>query len=362
MSELLNTNGVYRKWFLTGPADSEYDDFGMFTFDHCKLDLCYNEDALTQNHVKHLVVVCETGSIDEEEDETYMHWHAYVHFSKPKRMNAVKKMFNSAEWHCEIVRNDKSVIDYCNGIKDGKPKTGLAICGPSVWGGPDNQGKRHDIEKTYKDIKDGMSLATVVDRNPSVAMRHTAGLRWIHQLVHQPKRRQQTEIYWFFGSGTGTGKTTFALDLCENMQWSYFCKTPDQKQWWDGYEPGINTVIFDEFDHSDNDLDSMLRLLQPHPCQREVKGGMVAITAHRFIFCLHQHYSDCYRHTAKYGDWLRRLQEYIVQERNFDDSPYNYKDKNAGLQIDIVEEQGIADLQQFLNPPSPAFNDIFNIV
>ena len=81
------------------------------------------------------------------------------------------------------------------------------------------------------------------------------------------------------------------------------------------------------------------------------------ITAFRFIFCLHNDYNECYRNTAKYADWMRRLQEYMVMHRNFDIQPYNWQDKNAGIEEEIVEE-GIADLNVFLQNDMPFGNMI----
>lgn len=79
-------------------------------------------------------------------------------------------------------------------------------------------------------------------------------------------------VCWFWG-GTGTGKTSSAITVCEKRGWSYWI-SGDNLKWFDGFT-GQDVVIIDDFRKAMIDFNVLLRMLDRNKVMLQTKGGFV---------------------------------------------------------------------------------------
>lgn len=191
------------------------------------------------------------------------HLQGYVYFDAARHFNSVRKMIRG-----NILIAKGTALqnrDYCS--KDG-----------IFWekGDLPRQGKRNDLTKIKKLVKDGCSLIDIFEEAPNFQ-----GFRMgeIGRRLYQQHRTGPPYCFWRCGLA-GVGKSRYIFDSF-NIEDIY---VKDSTKWWDGYDQQ-KVILIDDFDGSWPYRD-FLRLLDRYPYQGQVKGGYVKINSpYIFITC-----------------------------------------------------------------------------
>jgi len=204
------------------------------------------------------------------------HLQGAVVFANPRAMGGVKRLL-SPRAHLEVMRGTPAEsAAYCS--KDDTRDTGASF-GVFEHGdmpaGP-GQGARTDLAAIGQRLVEGASLAAIAQAYPSDFIRYHAGFRALQSQV-VTVRKWKTRVWWYYGT-TGTGKSHAARLQFEDAYW----KNPTHT-WWDGYDPGTESVIIDDYRCNFCHFSELLRLFDEYPLQLQVKGGTVQFRARDIV-------------------------------------------------------------------------------
>ena len=161
-------------------------------------------------------------------------------FQNPRTLAGVKR-YISDRVHLEVMRGTFAEAHaYCT--KEDTRDTGASFGIVEHGTKPDGpgQGARSDLALIGQCVSEGQSLAAIAQAYPADFIRYHAGIRALQALSGKP-RTWKTRIWWYYGS-TGTGKSHAARLQFEDAYW----KNPTHT-WWDGYDPGQESVIIDDY-------------------------------------------------------------------------------------------------------------------
>lgn len=127
------------------------------------------------------------------------------------------------------------------------------------------QGSRTDIAKAIQQIKDGVTVADIIEEQPTLTY-HVRALERTHNIIKfKPKHRDVKVILLWGQSRTGKSYTARQQDH------PIFNKSDGD--WWDGYN-GEKTIILDDY-YGTLKYQELLKVLDPYPYQVPVKGGFL---------------------------------------------------------------------------------------
>lgn len=188
------------------------------------------------------------------------HWQGYIEFFDTVRHGQVKAVVG--ECHLEFRRGSRTdAREYCRKQESAIPGTQFEY---GEW--------RQDVNRKRKlsDIlKTDMSLADVIEETPHFYVMYHRGLKalYSYRQKKQAKTWRDVSVVAYVGA-TGTGKTRKAT---EGTDW--YILPQSNRLWLDGYE-GESTLIIDDF-YGGMKYSTLLRVLDGHALQLEVKGGFV---------------------------------------------------------------------------------------
>lgn len=204
------------------------------------------------------------------------HLQGCVVFGNPRTLGGVKRLI-SPRVHLEVMRGTVAeAVAYCR--KDDTRDAGAAF-GTVEHGTPPSgpgQGSRTDLVAIGQRLSEGESLAAIAQAYPADFMRYHGGFRAYQSLV-VTVRKWKTRVWWYYGT-TGTGKSYAARLQFETAYW----KNPSHT-WWDGYDPGCEAVVIDDYRCNFCHFAELLRLFDEYPLQLQIKGGTVQFRARDIV-------------------------------------------------------------------------------
>lgn len=203
-----------------------------------------------------------------------LHYQGYVQWQKRIRATTLKKHFDGVYFKPSD-GSPLSNMHYCS--KDGKvwtfgePKPTAAEAGGFATASKFEhiselaaQGKYGEIRRLY----------------PSEAIRYGRGIMGLRNFVDRPPvpKKFRPAVYWFYGEGTGCGKTHAVFEMAPDL----YDKEPNK--WWDDYQfqPDIHIEEVSPEDHPS--AYHIKKWLDERPFNAEFKGGSWGTIRPRRIF------------------------------------------------------------------------------
>lgn len=208
------------------------------------------------------------------------HLQGYIEFSKPRRLNNVKALFNNDKVHLETRHGTRDdARDYCRkGIQSHEEWTDLKSKGPN-WGleasceeagswESGGQGRRTDLDSVAQRILAGATKSQILEESPVSFIKHHRGIEAAIALRERETTKSFREIHTTVLWGdSGVGKTRAAHDADPNI----FTVNPEDTFPFDGYD-GEKSILIDDF-YGTLKYGFLLRVLDGHQLRLNVKGG-----------------------------------------------------------------------------------------
>lgn len=214
------------------------------------------------------------------------HLQGYCELHKRTRFNTIKQYLPRA--HIEPRRGTQSqAILYCH--KEDKQ--------PFEEGEKCEQGQRTDLDGVRQNaLEGGMRLVTTIHNYQQICVAQK------FLTYNEEPRDWKPEIWWIWGE-TGTGKSKFAREICQDLD-TYVKNTPTK--WWDGYD-GQEAVIIDDFRQEWFEFTYMLALLDRYEFKVEYKGGSRQFKPKLIVVTCCYSPDDCYNTIENIDQLIRRL-------------------------------------------------------
>lgn len=139
-----------------------------------------------------------------------------------------------------------------------------------------NRGERNDLHKVAKLLKDGCDLTKIAETCPTEFIKFSKGFKELKFYLDKKKGKEWRALEVEILNGrAGCGKTRTAIQEANEAGRSWFILAPGQAKgtlWFDGYE-GEDVLILDEFRPTWCPYSYLLRVLDGHPFQAQVKGS-----------------------------------------------------------------------------------------
>lgn len=223
------------------------------------------------------------------------HLQGYIYFSAQRTLSVLKKKIHPSA-HFEVAKgNGEQNRTYCT--KDGNFFEKGTI--PSA-------GKRTDISEMKKAVRDGATMAELIESSTSYQSIKTAELLMKYQA---PPPIRAVRVLWYWGS-TGTGKTHLAFQQCPGAWVSGKNLT-----WFQGYS-GQKEIIIDDFRGDFCEFHTLLRILDKYPYQVELKGSSAWLRAETIIITSCHPPDQVYRNRTT--EDIEQLMRRITEIRHFD--------------------------------------------
>lgn len=222
-------------------------------------------ETITNSFTTRLAVDIRYAILAREKGESgTLHLQGYFASSKEYTFKKAKALISDRA-HLEKAKgSDRDSQIYCS-------KEGDYV----EFGTPQGKGGRSDLDRLCRAIKDGQSLASVAEINPSDYVRNYRGLANYQALQTSLYTHDSVRGIWIYGP-PGTGKTHHARDLNPT---SIYLKS--QNKWFDGYS-GEELILLDDFDSSV--LGHYLKIWSDKwSCTGEIKGGTVKLSHKTFV-------------------------------------------------------------------------------
>ncbi len=212
----------------------------------------------------------------QEETVNRVHLQAYVEFTAPLRLQAVKTALDCNSAHAEPAKgNPAQNVEYCT-------KEDSRTDGPWEIGEASTlrQGQRNDLIALRDAIKDSTPLRALYFDHFGAMARASRSALCYRQLLEAAKPRDTPPVVKVYWGVTGSGKTRRAYDEARLIGDPYFAPVPERAggtAWFDGYD-GVGPLIIDEF-AGEYGVNFTKRLLDRYPVQLPVKGGFISLQA-----------------------------------------------------------------------------------
>lgn len=236
-----------------------------------------------------------------------IHAQGYVELRNAAAGSTFQKYFKPCgEIHVDVAKGDQaSNLKYTS-------KEESHVEGPFKWGTPAKQGDRKDLEELADMVKEGASMAKVIDANPGAYVRYHRGLRALEEHYLKPLDRGEPVIYYLHGD-PACGKSAVVRELIKLSHGSDFYKVIEQKEGWFHNYRGESAVLFEEF-AGVYPLPLLLQVLDRGVCNLPTKGGTTNLRATHFYFTSNFAPHELYTHAQNQAAWLSRLDGYRFEE------------------------------------------------
>lgn len=216
-----------------------------------------------------------------------LHWQGYVEFGRSQRMSAVKRILGDSAMHLEGRRGSRdNAREYCT--KEESRVQGTSFTEVGEWI-ESKQGKRTDLEAACEIVRNKKGLAEVANELPTVYVKFSKGLEKLNYILNKSPNWRNIRAFSLVGTA-GTGKTRLARSYFGEC---FLLPPPTANRvWWDGYQ-GEKTLVLDEF-YGWLKYSYLLRILDGHPCQLEVKGGFCWALWETVVLTSNKHPSEWY--------------------------------------------------------------------
>jgi len=163
-------------------------------------------------------------------------------------------------------RGDQSqAIEYCS-------KEASRVLGPWRIGEPaKGQGFRTDINELAQAIVGGVSRRELVQQFPTLVLKFARGIEYARNIVLESPPWRDLRCFYLYGP-TGTGKSSFVYSTHGHS--NVYTLPSARHTWFDQYD-GQQVLFIDEYSNG-LERETLLRWLDGHPLQVQVKGGHVA--------------------------------------------------------------------------------------
>ena len=196
------------------------------------------------------------------------HLQGYLELTDPRKPTYIKTLFDDNSIHIEYCKGSADEnIEYCSKDESRKEDTECMI-----FGSPNAQGKRTDLETIFLLIKSKTPIVKIAEEYPGQVIRYGRGLKDLTFILNksnaQQFRRLTTVVLW---GKAGSGKTRHVYDTCgfENV---YKLEQDGSNQiWFDGYE-GEDILLIDDF-YGWIKYGYLLNILDGYPIRCPLKGG-----------------------------------------------------------------------------------------
>lgn len=272
----------------------------------------------------------------EKHEDGGLHSHAYIKLKKPLQATNTRFFdYNGHHPHVETVRSVKAWVAYVKKEREWVE-----------WGvSPLSVEKLSKKEKNERILTDGIAKCVeegIIDlMNVQKYVVGVESLRMLNQ-----KDREEPVVYWFYG-GTGTGKTRKAIQIGGDDYWI----SSDNLRWFDGY-CGQKVAIFDDLRSNSCPFNFLLRLLDRHRLNVQIKGGYTAWTPEKVVVTCPVHWEQLFvnHETGEVWDNINQLKRRISVVRNFDEQPWGPDDEPVIVEAPVQESWSSIRLP----PPPPA--------
>lgn len=172
-------------------------------------------------------------------------------------------------------------------------------------------GYRTDVHDLAEMVQEGKTLNQIATQAPASFMRMHKGVVALKAALFPPKLRPQPEVTVIYGdSGTGKSHAVRQATAGEDVYYK------PKGMWWDGYDHQT-IVCFDDFEGTSESYNfaELLNVLDKAPMAVPVKGGFVALYAHRFYFTSNippQQWYPAAQYPYNTGQLARRVTEIIA--------------------------------------------------
>ncbi len=214
----------------------------------------------------------------EEGLELTDHLQGYVVWTNSRSLGAMKLVNPRAHWEKARGTTEQN-IKYCT-------KQESHIAGPWERGVRPQPGKRNDLFDVQDMLDEGASLREVAQAHfPAFAKYYRAFEKY--RLLTTNPRYARPQVFVIVGL-TGTGKSRFCHEFFPGAFWK------PRNKWWDGYTPGQQPVVWDDF-YGWYPLDGLLRVLDWYDCVVETKGGSCRMLSNVHVFTSNVHPRNWYK-------------------------------------------------------------------
>jgi hypothetical protein len=153
----------------------------------------------------------------------------------------------------------------------------------------------------FRQIVDNINIQTeykdILLEYPEICLQHGPKIKQYildYKAAHKPSFRNWAMNVSYLYGNTGTGKSQSIFDDY-HPDTHYICSRPQNGSiWFDGYT-GQDTIIIDDFCHSDYQHMYMLNLLDRYPMQLPIKGGMTQMLAKNIVITSNHSPDTLYR-------------------------------------------------------------------
>lgn len=248
-------------------ADKKYRGY-VFTWNNYSLE--------TEEYLQTLIRdECKYGCYGREEAPTTgtPHLQGYLEFEHPRHFKRVCQLLRGA-WVGVRRGTTLQAAEYAQ-------KT------LNVWSHgtiPEGSGRRTDVKQALEAVREGKSIGSFALDVNFQTLRHAE----VASKYCEPTRDWRPVVTWIYGT-SGTGKSTLARDLCDDVEPWY---SDQNLTWWNGYDAHENVIINDFRAHF-APLSTMLLLLDRFPYRVPFKGGSRQFLAKQVFIT-----SPCSPHTV----------------------------------------------------------------
>ncbi len=311
----------------------------------------YLDELKKHKHIRYAVLQLEEG------DEGTRHYQAYLEFSQPKTLFALKVLEPRGHWEARKGTRGQA-RKYC--MKEESRIEGPWELGDWSKGG---KGARVDLIKACATVKE-RGLHALALEDPSVYVKYSRGFEKL-SFELRGKRAVPPRVVLHYGP-TGTFKTGLVLHRHPDAY-----KKPAGTRWFDGYKDQ-KVLLLDDFAGASSGfrLDYTLQLLDRYDIDVEMKGAHVRLLAEIIYVTTNIHPSAWFNYETRGGQYkalARRFHEVIYFE-TFDLKPrrvtkdsffedwhegcdealvlmdWSIKKEKRGLPRWIQDEQAVIDL------------------
>lgn len=269
-----------------------------------------------------------------------IHYHGCGKLFKSYKLKRLQKILvttkeKSNELHIEKVISFQDCINYCK--KDGEIVFEKGTYDVNKKGKAVTQGKRSDLEKVVKILRNDGCLDDVIDLCPTEFIKYPNGITKFDYFLKKgiSKTWRDIECFVYYGE-TGAGKTKKAVEDADGDY--YILNTPGSNGmiWFDGYT-GEKTLIIDDF-YGWIKQHELLRIMDGYPYHCQIKGSFTWAQWTKVVFTSNKHPDEWFQYGLQEA-FLRRcprenFKEFVIKKKEDDLKIFKRKRKNSPIFIE----------------------------